>query len=176
MALVVLLRGLNVGGHQRFRPTALATQLAHLDVVNIGAAGTFVVRRPVRRADLRAEIERRLPFDAEVAIVEGRDLVALLSGARFPPVRSRAEVVRFVSVLARRPTRAPVLPITLPARGRWLVKVLAREGPFVLGMYRRDMRVIGYLDRLDGAFGAPLTTRSWNTLAAIARRLRESTS
>jgi uncharacterized protein (DUF1697 family) len=45
MALVVLLRGVNVGGHKTFRPKRLAERLRDLDVVNIGAAGTFVVRR-----------------------------------------------------------------------------------------------------------------------------------
>ena len=50
VALVVLLRGINVGGHRTFRPTKLAEQLKHLDAVNIGAAGTFVIRRPVTRA------------------------------------------------------------------------------------------------------------------------------
>jgi hypothetical protein len=68
MALVVLLRGINVGGHRTFRPTTLAGQLKHFDAVNIGAAGTFVIRRPVTRAQLRAELARRLPFDAEVMI------------------------------------------------------------------------------------------------------------
>src|ERR1700694_5021950 len=65
VALVVLLRGINVGGHRSFRPTTLAEQLKHLDAVNIGGAGTFVIRRPVTQAKLRAELARRLPFDAE---------------------------------------------------------------------------------------------------------------
>ena len=34
MALVVLLRGVNVGGHRIFRPAALATELACLDAVS----------------------------------------------------------------------------------------------------------------------------------------------
>ena len=63
MALVVLLKGVNVGGHRTFRPSALAEQLKHLGAVNIGAAGTLVIRRPVSRARLRVEIARRLPFD-----------------------------------------------------------------------------------------------------------------
>ena len=33
MALVVFLRGVNVGGHRTFRPTKLAAQLEHLDIV-----------------------------------------------------------------------------------------------------------------------------------------------
>lgn len=47
MASVVFLRGVNVGGHKAFQPSAVARDLADLDVVNIGAAGTFVVRKPV---------------------------------------------------------------------------------------------------------------------------------
>src|SRR5207237_2229993 len=39
---------------------------------------------------------------------------------------------------------------------------------FVLGLYRRDMKVIGYLGRLDRVFGVPVTTRNWNTMEAIA--------
>src|SRR6185436_14460123 len=71
VALVVLLRGVNVGGHRAFRPSALAEKLKRLDAVNIGAAGTLVIRRPVTRAHLRAELIRNLPFDAEIMICDG---------------------------------------------------------------------------------------------------------
>lgn len=81
MALVVLLRGVNVGGHRTFRPTTLAEELKHLDAVNIGAAGTFVIRERITRAQLRAELSRRLPFDADVMICEGREARVLGNGA-----------------------------------------------------------------------------------------------
>ena len=83
MALVVFLRGLNVGGHRSFRPTTLAKQLQHLDAVNIGATGILVIRRPVSRGQLRAEIARGLPFDAEIAICHGDDIVGLLDRDSF---------------------------------------------------------------------------------------------
>jgi hypothetical protein len=35
-------------------------------------------------------------------------------------------------------------------------------------MYRRNMKAIGDLGKLDRLFGAPLTTRNWNTISAIA--------
>jgi hypothetical protein len=38
-------------------------------------------------------------------------------------------------------------------------------------MYRRQMKVIGYLGRLDRLFGVPVTTRNWNTITAIAKVL-----
>lgn len=176
MALVVLLRGVNVGGHRRFRPTKLAAQLKHLEAVNIGAAGTFVIRQPVRQAQLRGEFARRLPFQAEIVICQGRDIVRLLSSDVFSHHPPRPDIVRFVSVLSRRPRAAPSTPIRFPATGKWLLKVLARENRFVFGLYRRHMKTIGYLSTLDRVFGVPATTRNWKTVTAIARVLKDATS
>jgi uncharacterized protein (DUF1697 family) len=168
---VVFVRGLNVGGHRRFRPTVLAQQLQHLDAVNVGAAGTFVIRQAVGRKRLRAEIARRIPFDAEIVICDTADIVSLMGQDVFTRYPARPNVVRFVSVLAREPRVEPRLPLTLPSRGRWLLKVLARRDRFVLGLYRRHMKVIGYLGALDRMFGVPATTRNWNTMTAIAKVL-----
>ena len=171
MALVVFLRGVNVGGHRTFRPTTLARQLKHLDTVNIGAAGTFVIHRPISRAHLRAELARRLPFDAEIAICDGREIVGLVSRNPFAAERTQPDVVRFVSVLSQRSRSMPVLPMRLPSKGPWLVKIVERENRFVFGLYRRQMKVISYLGTLDRLFGVRLTTRNWKTITAIARVL-----
>jgi uncharacterized protein (DUF1697 family) len=77
LALVVFLRGVNVGGHRTFRPSVLARELSQYEVVNVGAAGTFVVRKPGARSRFRADLLRKLPFEAEVAICDGRDLLRL---------------------------------------------------------------------------------------------------
>jgi hypothetical protein len=77
MALVVFLRGVNVGGHRTFRPSVLARALSDYDVVNVGAAGTFVVRKPGSRTKFRAELLRQLPFEADVMLCDGRDLLRL---------------------------------------------------------------------------------------------------
>ena len=171
MALVVLLRGVNVGGHRTFRPTTLAEQLKHLDAVNIGAAGTFVIRQPVTQVRLRAELARRLPFDAKIMICQGREITRLMSQNHFAGQPVRPEIVRFVSVLSRRPRSAPSMPVSFPSSGKWLLKILAREDRFVFGLYRRHMKVISYLTTLDRLFGVPVTTRNWNTITAIARVL-----
>ena len=171
MALVVLLRGVNVGGHRTFRPTRLTEELKHLDAVNIGAAGTFVIRRPVTRARLRAELARRLPFDAEIMICEGREIAGMVSRDHFADQPVQSDIVRFVSVLSRRPRSAPPTPMRFPSSGKWLLKILARDNRFVFGVYRRHMKVIGYLGTLDRLFGVPVTTRNWNTITAIAKVL-----
>lgn len=172
MALVVLLRGVNVGGHRTFRPAVLAERLRHLGAVNIGAAGTFVIRQPVTRARLHDEFTRRLPFDAYIAICDGREILRLVSRDPFVDQPVRRDIVRFVSVLSRRPRSAPSTPMTLPPDGEWLLRILGTEGPFVLGVHRRQMKAIGALGSLDRLFGVPLTTRSWSTVMAIAKVLR----
>jgi uncharacterized protein (DUF1697 family) len=171
MALVVLVRGVNVGGHRTFRPTVLAKELADLDVVNIGAAGTFVIRRPVPQKRLRAELALRLPFEAEIMICHGRDILGLMAHRHFSGQSTRPDIVRFVSVLSRNPRSAPSPPVSLPASGKWLLKILAREHRFVFGVYRRQMKAIGYLGEIDQLFGVPATTRNWNTITAIAKEL-----
>ncbi len=171
MAHVVLLRGVNVGGHRVFRPAQLAARLKHLDVVNIGAAGTFVVRQAESPAQLLADVRRHLPFDAHVMICPGREIVRLLSRPVFEGYPPRSDLVRFVTVLARTPRSGPAVPLSLPDDGRWALRVLARHGRYVFGVYRREMKAIRYLGALDRMFGAPATTRNWNTITAIARTL-----
>jgi hypothetical protein len=57
VSLVVFLRGVNVGGHRTFRPSILAKGLSDYGVVNVGAAGTFVVRKPGSKTKFRAAVE-----------------------------------------------------------------------------------------------------------------------
>ena len=171
MSHVVLLRGVNVGGHRTFRPARLAEQLQHLDAVNIGAAGTFVIRKPITQTRLRVELARRLPFETAIMICPSRGIDRLLAQDWFGGQPARPDVVRFVSVLARVPRLTPELPLALPSQGQWLLRVLARDGRFVIGEYRRHMKAIGYLGTLDRFFGEPATTRNWNTITAIAKVL-----
>ncbi len=172
VALVVFLRGVNVGGHRRFRPSVLARELSDYDVVNVGAAGNFVVRKPGPRAKFRAELLRKLPFEAEVMLCEGRDLIRLERQNPFPTEPPRPDVVRFVTILSK-PVRArPSIPITIPADGEWSLRVIALQGRFVFGEYRRHMKTIGYLGQLDKLFGVPATTRNWNTIMTIVRVLK----
>jgi uncharacterized protein (DUF1697 family) len=172
MALIVFLRGVNVGGHRTFRPSILARELRHYDVVNVGAAGTFVVRRPGSRAKFRAELVRRLPFDAEVVLCEGRDLVRLERENPFGTEPSGPDIVRFVSILSKPSRVRASIPITLPPGEEWLLRIICLRNRFVLGVYRRHMKTIGYLGQIDKLFGVPATTRNWNTIVAIVRILK----
>jgi uncharacterized protein (DUF1697 family) len=171
MALIVFLRGVNVGGHRRFRPSILARELSDYDVVNVGAAGTFVVRKPGSRAKFRAELLRKLPFEAEAVLCDDRDLIRIEMENPFGSEPSRPDLVRFVSILSKAGRVRASIPITLPPGGEWFVRVIAAKNRFVFGVYRRHMKTIGYLGQIDKLFGVPATTRNWNTIIAIVRIL-----
>lgn len=173
MALVVFLRGINVGGHRTFRPSILAKELRRYEVVNIGAAGTFVVRKPGTPSKFRAELLRKLPFEAEVVLCDGRDLMRLETVNPFGAARSRPEMVRFVSILSSARRVPPSVPMTIPPDGTWFVRIVGATNRFVFGEYRRHMKTIACLGQIDKLFGVPATTRNWNTIKAIVRILKD---
>ena len=172
--LVVFLRGVNVGGHRTFRPSLLARKLRDFDVVNVGAAGTFVVRQPGSRERFRAALLRELPFEVVVVMCEGSELARVAETDPFGAEAAGADVVRFVSILSSEDGLRASLPVSFPADGDWLVRVIARKKQFVFGMYRRHMKTIGYLGQVDKLFGVPATTRNWNTILAVAKILKQS--
>jgi uncharacterized protein (DUF1697 family) len=172
-ALVVFLRGVNVGGHRAFRPSLLAKKLSNYDVVNVGAAGTFVVRKPGSRAKFRAALLEKLPFEAEVFICDGRELIRLAMENPFGTEPSRPDIVRFVTILSKAGRVRPSVPVAFPPSGEWFVRVVASTNRFVFGVYRRHMKTITYLGQVDKLFGVPVTTRNWNTINAIVRVLKD---
>src|SRR5262249_41456743 len=120
MRWVVFLRAVNVGTGNRCRPAAIASQLSKLGVINIGAVGTFVVRKSVSESALRAAIAKKLPFKCEIMICSARDIMKLASKDPFAGQPSGDNVTRFVNVLAKRLPSPPSLPLCLPSENDWL--------------------------------------------------------
>ena len=171
MPWVVFLRAVNVGGANRCRPALIAKELAKFGVVNIGAVGTFVVRENVSESALRTAIAKKLPFKCEIMICPARDLIKLSSKNPFSRQPSGPNITRFVSVLAKRLSAPPPLPLSLPSHDDWLL-IIAIENRFILGLYRRQMKAISYLGKIEKQLGVPVTTRNWNTIEKVAKILR----
>ena len=173
MPQIVFLRGVNVGGHRTFSPAALARALAELDVVNIAAAGTFVVRKKIAQAALKPAFVNALKFDAEMMIIPDREVLALFDADPFASEPGPKEAKRYVTVLAKPPAKVPELPLVQPAGNKWEVKVFAVRGRFALSYGRRLGDRVFYPNPLvEKQLGVAATTRNWNTIEAIVRILR----
>ena len=83
---------MNVGGANRCQPALLAKQLSKFGVINIGAVGTFVVRKHVSESVLREKIAVQLAkafgVKCEIMICPARDIVKLASKDPFARVPS----------------------------------------------------------------------------------------
>jgi len=180
---VVFLRGVNVGGANLCKPAQLAKQLKKFDIVNIGAVGTFVVRENVSESILRAAIAKKLPFECEIMIVPAKAIADLVRHRTDSPGRARKDpfarqpsgpnITRFASVLRKQPDKLPPIPLCLPSEKDWLLKILKIEKQFVLGIYRRQMKAIGYLGKIEKILGVPATTRSWSTMEKVLKILED---
>jgi len=171
MPSVVFLRAVNVGGANRCQPALIAKQLAKFGVVNIGAVGTFVVREDLSESALRAAIAKKLPFKCEIMICPARDIIELTAKDPFSEQPSDPNMTRFVNVLAKRLPSPPPLPLCLPSGDDWLLKIIAIREKFILGLYRRQMKAISYLGKIEKLLGIPATTRNWNTIQKVAKIL-----
>jgi uncharacterized protein (DUF1697 family) len=145
--------------------------LARFDIVNIGAVGTFVAREKVSESTLRSALVRKLPFKCEIMICPAGEIIQLASKDPFSRQPSGPDITRFVNVLAKRLPSPPALPLSLPSDDDWLLKVIAIEGRFVLGLYRRQMKAISYLGKVEKVLGVPATNRNWNTIKKVAEIL-----
>ncbi len=172
MNSVVFLRAVNVGSANRCRPADIAKKLVKFDVVNIGAVGTFVVRKDVDESALRAAIARTLPFKCEIMICPAHEILKLAAKDPFVGQPSGPDITRFVNVLHKPLPKPPRLPLSLPAEDGWLAKVIAVQGRFVLGIYRREMKAIGYLGKIEKQLGVPATNRNWNTIEKVVAVLQ----
>jgi uncharacterized protein (DUF1697 family) len=170
MAWVVLLRGVNVAGARTFLPSSFAKELDEFDTVNLGAAGTFVVRSSVTERRVRRAFTARLPFKTEILICPASEIRDLLREDPFGPLPSGTKST--LTVMAESPPKPPRLPLYAPNEAEWEAKLVSARGRYVLGLYRRRTNRIVYPNAVvERAFGVHATTRGWSTVGAIGHLL-----
>jgi hypothetical protein len=86
--------------------------------------------------------------------------------------RTRSELAQ-TSKIKHQKSALPPLPLSLPSDDDWLVKIIAIKDRFVLGLYRRQMKAISYLGKIEKKFGVAATTRNWNTIEKVVKILRD---
>jgi len=107
-------------------------------------------------------------------ICPAHDILKLVKKNPFAREPSGPDITRFVNVLATRLHAPPSLPLSLPADDDWLLKIIAIENRFVFGVYRRRMKAISYLGKIEKLLGVPATNRNWNTIQKVAHILYDA--
>lgn len=101
-------------------------------------------------------------FDTIVRPIE--DLRELLEGDPYEPFRLEPGTKRVVTFLKRKPTAKLELPIELHG-----ARILAMREREVLSAYVPGPRGAVFMTLIEKTFGKGVTTRSWDTVAKVAR-------
>ena len=175
MRFLVFLRGVNVGG-RTLHTAALAKELETLDVVSIGAAGTYAVRSGAAASAVRAAFVDRIPFPTEVMVVPVTAAEKILGQRPFGPGPRPAGERWAVTVVAGLTDPPPPLPLVRPANGPWEVRLESFAPPFVLSRSRRlsPTRILYPNVVVEKEFRRPATTRWWETLEDVVAAARAS--
>jgi uncharacterized protein (DUF1697 family) len=172
MAHVVFLRAANVGGNNVFRPSQFVLALSHLDVVNIGAAGTFVVRGKTTPRKIRAEIADRLPFETTIVIRPGKEILELVASDPFRGVKFSKDLRGWIGALSGKPKAQATFPILAPASGPWAIRFDSVNGSFALGLWQRLPKAFHIpANVVEKSIGVSSTVRWWETFEKIHKVL-----
>jgi uncharacterized protein (DUF1697 family) len=88
----------------------------------------------------------------------------LLESDPYQPFRLPADAKRIVTFLRDPPTPRPVLPVELHG-----ARVLCMKGGDVFGAYVRTPKGPVFMTLIEKTFGKGQTTRTWDTVAKVAR-------
>lgn len=172
MALVVFMRGVNVGGHKAFRPSELARRLESLEVKSIGAAGTFAVGTNAAEPDVRRQFTKHIPFETELMICSKKDLASLVALMPFEAKGLPKSDGQYVTVVGRAARGLPKLPLEVPAGKDWQVRIIAVHRIFMVSLARRVGSKLLYPNEVvERQLGVPATTRNWSTILKVHEAL-----
>jgi len=166
---VAFLRGVSPS-NARMTDLAAAFEAAGFgDVSTVLSSGNVLF---TARASARRTLERRAEaamgarlgkaFPAIVREVEA--LRALLASDPYAPFRLQPRAKRVVTFLRSRPARAPALPVERD--GARILRLLGEE---VVSAYVPGPRGPVFMQLIEQAFGKEVTTRTWDTVARVAR-------
>jgi hypothetical protein len=99
-----------------------------------------------------------------------KEIRALVDRDPFSSRPHGADVRELVTLLAKKPSRFPKLPIRRPEGENWQVELFEIDGPFALALWRPDPKRMIYVDSKK-EIGISGTARSWKTFLAIRRAL-----
>jgi uncharacterized protein (DUF1697 family) len=167
---VALLRGINVGGHNRVSMPALrelCDDLGYADVVTYIQSGNVALRSPARSAAaveraLTAAIEKELGLTIAVIVRTEPELEKVSRGNPFPKAAPNRLHVAF---LAAEPAAARVRALEAYDTGPDEVKVRGREAYLHTPGGYGNSRLSGMF--IENQLQVAATARNWNTVTKL---------
>lgn len=178
MRYVILLRGINVGGHKKVPMATLRevlTQAGFSDVKTLLASGNVVLESPKKSiSDLEnrisALLEAAFGFTIPVLVRTGEDILNIIREDPFQDIEVHKDIRFYVTFLKKDPEN----PIEAPwASAEGSYRILAVKDRMLLSVLDvSQKKTVDAMQEQGNALGKEITTRNWNTVMKIGKLLQ----
>lgn len=174
---VAFLRGINVGGHHKVPMATLKSELQKLGLKNIVTllnSGNIIFEFArenisVLEEQVSTHLEKSFGFSIPTIIRPSEVIVDLLNADPFNNVDNNQNIRLYVSFLKNDVDLEVKLPYAHPDKS---YNILIKRGPNIFSVLDMSRcKTPKAMEILENYYGKEITTRNWNTLQRIGKKL-----
>lgn len=173
---VVLLRGINVGGHHKVPMKELKNELEKMgfkNIITLLNSGNIILDAENTTADkleieLTKSLETIFGFSIPVIVREAEDITQVFNLKPFKNIKVTKDTRLYVSFLKHEPKKEINLPWKTEDNSYQILDVSKKIIFSVLDL--SATKTTKGMDMLEQMFGKDITTRNWNTIQKIVNK------
>ncbi len=174
---IAFLRGINVGGHKKVLMAELRKRmeaLGFVQVITILNSGNVIFtasdsEEGSLETKIAQELEKFFGFSVPVLVRKAEAVAHLLEANPFQEIEVTKDTRLYVSFLKEGPSTLPTLPWATEDNSYRILEV--KDGVVCSVLDLSLTQTIKGMEALEQLFGKNITTRNWNTLLRVAKKL-----
>jgi len=174
---IAFLRGINVGGHHKVPMAELRKEMGEMGFANIITllnSGNVIFEGPATQEStledkIAAHLEKNFGFPIPVLVRTAGDMHTLLDDEPFREVNVTKDIRLYVSFIKEEPQKNLAIPWVSDDGAYHIIQVKDRVICSVVDL--RSTQTTKAMAMLEQHFGKNITTRNWNTIGKIGKKL-----
>lgn len=173
----LFLRGINVGGHHKLPMSELKDELAQLgcsSVITILNSGNVIFEHQDRSKEhleqsIANALKARFGFDVPSIVLPMYELINIYASEPFDSVEMTSDIRRYVTFSSAELTHTISAPWTSPDSSFRILTLAPHMIISVLDLAKN--KTPAAMKMLEDIYGKEITTRNWNTIERIMKKL-----
>lgn len=174
---IALLRGINVGGHHKVPMADLRNEMKKIGFKNVrtllnsgnvifeyNSSGTAKLERTIA-----THLEEKFEFPIPVLIRKEEEILELINAKPFEGIEVTDAIRLYATFLKKQPDLSLALPWISEDRSFRIIEIRDRTVCSVLDL--SSTTTPKGMNSLEDFFGSDITTRNWNTIHRIVKKL-----
>jgi uncharacterized protein (DUF1697 family) len=171
---VAILRGINVGGHNKVSMDALKKAFESMGFENVKtllASGNVLFDAPQTSAlvkKIEGKLEKTFGYEIDVLVSTIKELQHLDKDNPFKGIQVTPQTRLYVTFLSEKPKTSLKIPYESSDKNFKIIQVTANKVCSVLTL-SPNSKTVDLMDILEKEFGKKITTRNWNTITRLLK-------